>query len=170
MTKGYNLGDLRVAIEDIVRSIAEQSRCGEAPNHEVLARLKSERRSLVTLFTPQLVDIALTKLLNDVCKRRVSPVRRGEEDDLFAGYGKIPKRVTITRGLKKDTANLSMSEARQWLERHSDRLVESDNEDFKKLIDRIEPYARSDDETISDVIQRMQQYQRGDSEELLSAE
>jgi hypothetical protein len=170
MAKRYNLGDLRSAVEDIVRSVTEQSEYGEASNDEVLARLKYERQSLVTFFTPQLVDIALTKLLNDACKKKMSSLGQGEGGDLFAGFGEIPKRVTIARGLKKDTANLSILEAKQWLERHSTRLVEQDNEDFKKLIERIEPHARSDNETISEVLHRISNRQAHNSEELLPAE
>lgn len=170
MAKGYNLGDLRAAIDDVIRSIAAESKCGEAQNDQVLVRLKSERRSLVSAFTPQLVDMALTKLINDVCKKTVLPFGRAREDDLFASFGKIPNRVTVTRGLKKETANLSMSEARRWLERHSKRLVKSDYQDFRKMFETIAPYARSDDETIADVLHRMEERQRRKTEELLPAE
>ncbi len=170
MAKTYNLGDLRAAIEEVIRSIAEESRCGQAANDQVLARLKSDRQSLVSFFTPQLVNIALTKLLNDVCKRRTSPVGQEEHDDLFSEYGKIPSIVTVTRGLKKDTANLRLFEARGWLEKHSSRLVENDHEDFRKLLDRIEPYARSENETILDILHRMKQSERAKSEDLLPAE
>ena len=170
MVKGYNLGDLRAAIEDVVQSVAAESKCGEAQNDQVLTRLKSDRQALISAFTPQLVDMALTKLLNDVCKKKVSPFDQAGGHDLFGEYGDIPKRVTIARGLKKDTANLSIAEARQWLKRHSNRLVESHHEDFRKLFDKIAPHARSDDETISDVLSRMEEHQRSKTKELLPAE
>ena len=165
MPKGYNLGDLRAAIDDVTRSVAEESKCGEAQNDRVLARLKSERQPLISAFTPQLVDMALTKLLNDVCKKSASTVGHSGEVDLFGEYGKIPKRVTVARGLKKDTANLSISEARKWLEKRSNRPTETDHEDFQKLIDRVAPHALSDDETISDVLHRISQNGHGNSQE-----
>ena len=156
----HRLSDLRVAIEDTVHAVMEESGSGVAQNHEVLARLKSERRSLVSFFSPQLVDIALVKLLNDVCRKRTALVSGGDKGDLFGGYGRIPKRVTVARGLKKYTANLTLAEAKKWLDDHSNRTVDIDNEDFRKLVDECEHHAHSDDETIAEIFARLH---RGES-------
>ena len=167
MASKHQIGDLRAAIEGIVRDVMEKSGNGEAANDVVLARLKSERKSLVTFFTPQLVDMALTKLLNEGCQKRARIDAHSEQGDLFGGFGKIPLRVTIERGLKKDTANLSISEAKRWLESHSNRVVENDNGDFAKLVAECERVAESNDETIAEALNRLRQVQQAAAEELI---
>lgn len=151
-----SLGDLRAAIEDTLKVVMQESGNGVAPNGVVIGRLKSERKQLLDLFSPQLIDIALTKLINEVCQKRTRVEGNSEQGDLFGGFGKIPKRVTLERGLKKDTANLTLNEAREWLAKHDTRIVENANEDFEKLVSACERYSDTGDETIASLIKRLQ--------------
>lgn len=150
-----NLGDLRAAIEDTMLVVMHESGNGIAPSDVVLSRLKSERRHLLDFCRPQLEDIALTKLLNEVCQRRTRLQANSEQGDLFGGFGSIPKRVTLERGLKKDTVHLTLNEARGWLARHDKRIVENDNKDFQKLVDTCARYSTTGDETLGQLLDRI---------------
>lgn len=117
----------------------------------------SERRSLIELFTPQLREMALISLLNQVCQRKVSLDAYSEQGDLFGAFGKIPRRVTVKTGSKKRTIDLSINEARKWLTDHETRLVKNDNEDFAKMVAECESRAQSGDESIGSILRRMHQ-------------
>jgi len=155
MANRRNLGDLRAAIENINREVMDEGGNGEAPNAVVLARLKQERSPLIAHFSQQLIAMALTKLLNDVCRQTAGRSAYNKQRDLFDGYRKIPRSVTILRGLKKDTAKLSVSEAEHWLDCHSDRVVNKNYEGFRRLVEDCRAHARSSDETIEQVLKRI---------------
>jgi hypothetical protein len=148
MARNFNLGDLRAAIDDVNREVIAEQGNGEAPNSVVLSRLKGKRSSLVSHFTPQLIDIALIKILNDVCRQSAKNTRSDSQFDLFEGYRKIPKRVTIVRGIKKETAKLTIAEAVDWLKKNSNRAVVSDHEDFRRLVDECINHSESENDTI----------------------
>lgn len=152
MAKGYNLGDLRGAIEDINREVMAERGNGEALNSDVISRLKSQRSKLVNIFAPQLIDIALTKLLNEVCRRNAAS--NGAQSYLFEDYSKIPEKVTIEKGIKKQTSMLTLAEAEEWILNHSKRTVKSDNEDFQRLIDDCREHSKSMEETIEEILNR----------------
>lgn len=154
MAGRLNLGDLRAAIEDVYRQVMDEKGNGEAPNFLVLKRLKEERALLVDHFSPQLKDMALTKLLNDVCRQNAARSASARQRDLFEGYRRIPKSVTIARGLKKDTAKLSILEAEDWLEAHSNRTVNNDYDDFRRLLNHCQAHAKSKAETLEQVLVR----------------
>jgi hypothetical protein len=154
MGVGYNLGDLRAAIDDINREVLSEKATGEVLNSDVLARLKKTRSQLLDAFTPQLVNIALTKLLNEVCRGNAAKNTSGLQSALFAEYLRIPKRVTISKGLKKATEKLTLHEAKDWVENHSNRTVNTDNDGFEKLIDDCEKIAKSETETIEEILNR----------------
>jgi hypothetical protein len=166
MASGYNLGDLRVAIEDANRQVLEELGDGVAPNDLVLTRLKQQRSTLIKAFAPQLIDMALTKLLNDVCRLKRSAGDADGHFDLFGGFGKIPKRVTIARGKKKDPAKLTIAEARQWLELHSERTAKAKDDDLKKVLRDCLIEAQSENETVSQVILRQRRNAESHSKEL----
>lgn len=142
VAKKHDLGDLRGAIDNINREVMQQQGNGEAPNAIVLSRLKSERKELIAHFAPQLIDSALTKLLNDVARKRLKKSGASDFLALFENYRGIPNSVTIKRGLKKDTVKLTISEADQWIRDHSTREVFSDTDDFRRLVDDCRAHAQ----------------------------
>lgn len=154
MAKGYNLGDIRAAIDDINEEIMSKRGDGEAPNSDVLTRLKETRPSLVTAFAPQLIDIALTKLLNEVCRRKAVRQSPGSQFDLFGIYSNIPKSVTISKGVKKSTEELTIPEAEDWLRSHSKRIIDSGSDDFQRLIDDCRGISTSETDTIAQILDR----------------
>lgn len=154
MTKYYNLGDLRGAIEDIYREVISEQGNGEAPNAIVLARLKDQRKLLIKHFAPQLTEMALTKLLNEVCQRSAARNSVGSEGDLFEGFSKIPKNVTVARGLKKQTVKLSIAEADEWLSNHSKRPNTDIHDEFRRLIEECRKHVKSDQDTLEAALQR----------------
>ncbi len=156
MAVGYNLGDLRAAIDEINREVVAERGTGEVLNADVLTRLKRTRPHLIEAFTPQLVDMALIKLLNQVCVSNATKDAASAQSALFAGYSQIPKGVAIIRGLKKATEKLTIAEAEEWLESHSNRTVSNDHEGFRKLIDDCRRAAKSDIETIEEILNRTQ--------------
>ena len=154
MANRFNLGDLRAAIEAVNRDVMEERGNGEAPNSIVLARLKRDRTPLIDHFSPQLIDIALTKLLNDVCRKNAARSAY-QQHDLFDGYRKIPASVTISRGVKKATEKLTVSEAESWLESHSNRVVNNGFDGFRDLVMECRKHTKSDDETIEQILKRV---------------
>jgi hypothetical protein len=166
MARRQSLGDLRNVLEEIAREVMEGASNGEAPNSAILTRLKNQRPNLIKFFTPQLVDIALTKLLNEVSGRNRARLPSGYEFDLFGDYGKIPNSVTIGRGQKKDTAKLSIAEAKSWLRNHSNRTVQSDHAGFRRLVEECEKYVESDDETIEIALERKRTAEKSTARQL----
>ena len=154
MARNSALGDLRAAIESIVRNIMEERGDGVAPNDLVLARLKKDRSTLVQACQSQLIDMALTKQLNNVSRTKRSIGNESDEFDLFSGMGSIPKSVTITRGKKKDPALMKVSEMKRWMKNHSIRATETSDEDLKQLFRLCIRDAQSDDETATQIIMR----------------
>lgn len=156
MSKGYNLGDLRAAIEQANREVMSESGNGQASNTAVLERLK-KRDVLISSFTPQLVDIALIKLLNQVSRQSAANNIENDQYSLFDGYRKIPRRITVVRGLKMKTEQLSLAEAEEWLENRSRQVAVDEYEDFRKLISECKLFAKSDNETIEQILIRKNQ-------------
>jgi hypothetical protein len=156
MSKGYNLGDLRAAIADINREVMLEKGNGEAPNATVLSRLKEKRSTLVTHCSPQLIDMALTKVLNDVCRQRASRNLSNRQSDLFVGYGNVPSSITLERGLKKQIAKVSLSELEKYLINLSKQKTNEDHEDIRRLFDDCKKYADSDNELIEQLLERKQ--------------
>jgi hypothetical protein len=154
MAKGYNLGDLRAAIDDTNQTVISENGIGEAHNTDVLRRLKSDRPDLLVVFTPQLVDIALTKLLNEVANRKNRRKLKGSQIDLFEGYSGIPGQLTITKGVKKPTEKCTLVELQDYLSSHSKRLADHGNEGLQKLFDECRKDAKSETETVEEIRNR----------------
>lgn len=134
MAKGYNLGDLRAAIEDANGIVLNEHGDGIAPNDLVLSRLKRERASLVAAFAPQLIDIALTKLLNEVARRTRKAATLFFQDELFADYPKLPSLISVGRGLKKSPQNLTIREAKLIVERRKKKDSLQDHDDIERAL------------------------------------
>jgi hypothetical protein len=154
MSANYNLGDLRGAIEGVYREVISEQENGEASNAVVLARLKETRKPLIDLFAPQLKEMALTKLLNEVCKRSAARNSFGYEADLFGGYRKIPAKLTVARGLKRQTAKMKIVEFEEWLLDHSKPSAKEDYNEHHRLIADCKKYATSDQDTIEQALAR----------------
>lgn len=154
MAKKLNLGDLHAAIESIYRDVMKEQGNGVVPNSIVLDRLTVERSALVQLYAPQLINMALTKLLNDVCRKNATRAT-SHVHDLFDGYRKIPMNVTVGRGFKKATEKLTILEAQEYLDNHLNRTSKNDYLDFRHMVDECREHARSSSETIEDVLVRL---------------
>lgn len=112
--------------------------------------------------------MALIDLFNQVCQRRVSVEADSEQGDLFGAFGKIPNRVTVKKGSKKRTVDLTISEARKWLADHDTRLVKNDNKDFAEMVAECEVHAKSGEESIGSILARMGTSQQSEAEDEIS--
>ena len=159
MAQNYNFGDLKGAIDGIYREVVAEQESGEAPNTVVLTRLKHERKNLIDAFTPQLVDMALTKLLNDVCNRSAARSSSEQDADLFGDYPKVQAKLTVVRGLKKPIGKMTIAQVKQWLARHTKPSASDEYDDYHRLINDCEDFAQSDQETIEQALARKQERQ-----------
>lgn len=154
MAIGYNLGDLRAAIDDINREIVSEKGSGEVFNSDVLSRLKKNRNHLVDAYTPQLVDIALTKLLNEVSCRKAARNSNGMQSSLFEQYPGVKNRVAVAKGLKKDVGKFTPNELQEWKNNRSKKVVQDEDDGIQKLIDDCKNISISDNETIESILKR----------------
>lgn len=148
------LGDLRNAIEGIYRDIMREAGNGVAPNEIVLERVRLELADEIRKLSSQLENIALVKLLNDVSNRKSRSASGLALPDLFGDYGNIPKQVTISRRIKKSTAELTLSEASLWLDAHTKKRDDARHQAFRKMLQDLESYQRSEEDTLATMLGR----------------
>jgi hypothetical protein len=148
------LSDLRNGIQGIYHDVMREQGHWEASNDTVLERVRAERAKELALLTPELVNMALTKLLNEVGNRRGRRGSSSEGIDLFGEY-RVPRIVTIIRGKKKDTAKLSFREAMLYVKAHSEKSVSDRLEPLRRLLDACREYVESDEDTLETLIGRM---------------
>jgi hypothetical protein len=121
---------------------------GEVSNVDVLTRVKSLKEEEIKFLTPQLINIALTKLYNEVSSRKGVRSEGNFGSDLFDNYRGVPKTITIIKGKKKDTSKITFQEADLWIEAHGTKTDENKNEEFKRLVEDCRPFKKSDDDTL----------------------
>lgn len=156
MQKKTSLSDIRNALESINKAIMAERGDGEAPTAEALERCKKLHPKEIKELSGQLIDIALTKLNNEVSNRKGPKVLTNEGFDLFGGYHGIPKMITLIKGKKKDVVKATFQEADLWLKSHdrpeNDETVK--NEEFKRLVADCLPYKMSEDDTLEIAMKR----------------
>lgn len=153
------LGDLRNGIQEIYRDVMREQAGGEASNAAILQRVRTEKAQELALLTPELVNISLIKLLNDVSSRRRGIATTSGEFDLFGEY-RIPRIVSIARGKKKDTAKLTLHEAQLYVKAHSDRSVGDRYESLRRLIEDCREHVESEEDTLGILIERKRKADR----------
>jgi hypothetical protein len=153
MAAKTTLSDLRNRIQEIYREVTRTQGDGEAPNAAVLKVLWAENNEELRVLNRQLVNIALTKLLNDVSNRSGFGGASSSTPDLFSEFG-VPRFVTITRGKKKDIAKLSYRDALLYLKAHSEKAATDRHDPLRRLLDACGKYARSDDDTLETLVRR----------------
>lgn len=148
------LGDLRNGIEEIYREIMREEGNGEASNAAVLVRVKRDKAKEIELLTAQLVDISLVKLLNEVSSRKGAGAVGLNVPDLFGDYRGIPKSVTISRGKKKNTSQLTIPQADLWLKARSEKPDDDRHEPFRRMVDDCRCYQLSDEDSLATLMAR----------------
>ncbi|MEO6217582.1 MAG: hypothetical protein ABIO86_16255 [Sphingomonas sp.] len=129
---------------------------GEASNAAILERVRAERANELHFLTPELVNMALIKLLNEVSNRRAQRGNSPEGINLFGDYC-VPRIVTIIRGKKKDTAKLSFREAELYVKAHSEKSVSDRHEPLRRLLEACREYVESDEDTLETLMGRKKQ-------------
>lgn len=154
MSEKVTLSDLRNAIEDINKDVMRERENGEVSNVDVLARVRSLKSEEIGHLTPQLVNIALTKLYNEVSSRKGPKSINEDGVDLFGRYRSIPKNITLVKGKKKDTSKVTFQEADLWIKAHDTKSDETKNEDFKRLVEDCRPFKQSDEDSLEVAMKR----------------
>lgn len=153
MQEAVTLSDLRNAMESINMDIMRAGKW-EASNEDVLERVKAEMENEIRHLAPQLIDIALVKLNNEVSNRKGPRALTTRGHNLFGDYDGIPKSVTIVKGKKKDLTKLTFPEADLWIKAHAIRIDLRKHEKFKKLVEDCRPYKKSDQDTLEMAMKR----------------
>lgn len=148
------LVDLRNAIEAIAREVLNE-RGGEASNEEILNRLKERKAKEIEFLNDKLVNITLTKLLNDVGGRKRSKTMGRDDLDLFRDYPDVPQRIAIARGTKRDISTLTVSQAEIWIENHDIQREDRKRKAIKCMIEDCKYHQKSADETLAVILARM---------------
>ena len=148
------LVDLRNAIEAIASEVLDE-RGGEASNEEILSRLKERNAKEIEFLNDKLVNITLTKLLNDVGGRKRSKTARKDDIDLFRDYPDVPQTIAIARGKKRDISTLTVYQAELWVENHNTRREDRKRNDLKRLMKDCKDNQTSVDEALAVILARM---------------
>lgn len=156
MAARITLSDLRNAIEATYREVMREQGDWEASNTAILERVKAAKAIELAELTPDLVNIALIKLLNEVSGRRAGRASTPEGTDLFGEY-RVPRSVTIVRGKKKYTEKLSFREAELYLKARAERSPADRHEPFRQLLEACREYSKNDEDTLEILISRKRQ-------------
>ncbi len=154
MSEKITLSDLRNAIEDINKDVMRERGNGEASNVDVLSRVRAVKAKEIEQLTPQLVNIALTKLYNEVSNRKGPKALNDAGVDLFGNYRSIPKSITLIKGKKKDTSKVTFLEADLWIKARDTKADDKKNEEFKRLVEDCRPFKQSDDDSLEMAMKR----------------
>ena len=154
MAAKTTLGDLRNGIEEIYRDIMREAGNGEAPNAVVLDRVRRDLGGEIRTLSSQLENIALVKLLNEVSNRKGRRVPGAALPDLFGDYGNIPSQITISRRIKKSTAELTIAEARLWLEAHTKKRDNPRHKAFRQMLDDLSSHQHAEEDTLATMLKR----------------
>lgn len=148
------LSDLRNGIENIYRDIMREAGNGEAANAAVLERVRRDLGDEIRTLSSQLENIALIKLLNEVSNRKGRSGLGAAPPDLFGDYGNIPNQITISRRIKKSTAELTIAEARLWLEAHTKKRVNPRHKAFRQMLEDLSAHQHSEEDTLAIMLAR----------------
>ncbi len=154
MAMKTTLGDLRNGIEDIYRDIMREAGNGEAPNAIVLQRVRQDLGDEIRKLSNQLEDIALVKLLNEVSNRKGRSGSGATSPDLFGDYGNIPNQITISRRIKKSTAELTIAEAQLWLEAHTKKRDNPRHKAFRQMLEDLSSHQHAEEDTLATMLRR----------------
>jgi len=154
MAAKSTLGDLRNGIEQIYRDIMREAANGEAPNAVVMERVRRDLGGHIRTLSSKLEDIALVKLLNEVSNRRGRGGLGTASPDLFGDYGNIPCQITISRRIKKSTADLTIAEARLWLEAHTKKRDNPRHKAFRQMLEDLSAHQHSEEDTLAIMLER----------------
>lgn len=149
------LTDIRNALEAVMSAIAK-SGDGNISNSRIIEQLRTEYGSLIDQLSRQLINIALTKLANEVGSRKGPRLVTEGAPDLFGAYPGVPKVLSMGKGVKKSTLKSTFSEAEKWITEHETKVAinRERNDGFKQLLDKYRPYMSASSDTIEDAIRR----------------
>ncbi|MGC6331763.1 hypothetical protein [Rhizorhabdus sp. FW153] len=156
MAAKSTLSELRNGIQDIYHEVMREQGNGEVSNAAVLSRVRVEQAEALSSLAPALVNIALTKLLNDVSSRKRGKSTSSPVADLFGEY-RVPGSVTLVRGKKKDTAKLTFREAELYVKARAEKSVSDRHEPWRQLLEVCRDHVKSEDDTLEILIARVRQ-------------
>ncbi|MCX5495406.1 hypothetical protein OSH11_11870 [Kaistia dalseonensis] len=154
MSNSSTLSSLRNALEKIMMEIGAKVD-GEVSNADAIAGLKARNADDIKALAPQLINIALIKLANEVGGRKRRATMTTSGPDLFGAYPGVPKMISIARGKKRNTLKSSFREADLWLIAHEAKVIPDGtvkNEGFRKFLDDHRPYMKNIDDTLEDAV------------------
>ena len=146
--------DLRDEIEEIYRKVRDENDGNAIENAVVLDRVRNELSGILARAAPDLIQMQLVRLLNDVARRNRTDQALFFDTDLFGAYPKLKNSVSIRRGVKKDTANLTVFEAEAELARRAQKNALKPSDDLQRLTDDCRPFRKSDDDTLRTLLER----------------
>lgn len=152
MPKDMTVIDLRNAIEKIYNRVL-QERGGEATNEQILAEVRTRHVDDIRLLSAKLIDSTLTKLLNDVSRRRGARAINADGPDLFGAYPGILRTIALARGKKKDVAKTTFHELEMHVQAR-DKRSHDRNKELRSLLEDCRDYVRSADDTIEILVRR----------------
>jgi hypothetical protein len=128
-----------------------------ATSKEIVAAFSIKYPKQIADVNARLVEIALTKLVNEGRNRPPRGIVAGQLD-LFGEYnipGSIVLRVTGKDGIKhvhKDTGKTTIGEMKRYLDDHSKPRSPTTKErrELRRLVLHLEPFKKSDNSTIED--------------------
>lgn len=145
---------LRNDIDDLVNESFRKREGAALSTDDILKEVKRRLKSQIAAAEPDLIDIALKRLIDSVGRRKAGRRKGAGERNLFGEYPNIPQTLTIGDKKRKRTAKLSIGEAVDYLDSHSPRAVSERYEAIKRLVDDCLPFKTSDEDTIEELIAR----------------
>lgn len=151
MAKGRQLGSLRDSLARISWQIAQGDRDGIATNPEILKRIRAECGDDIERLKDDLVDMALTKLLNEANGRK----RRAATDngpDMF-GYVALPT-ISVGKESWKPVGNMSVRELSDLLRERDAKVTQDKNKLLRDILADCVQRNASEDDKVGAVLSR----------------
>jgi hypothetical protein len=154
MANGVGLVELRNKIDAVYLKMMAESGGKTVHNDDILKRIESELQGDLSQCRGPLIGLSLVKLVNDVSRRRGRPSVQTAGLDLFGEVSGIPHSVSVGRGMKIRTADMSLGAAKVWLKKHPPKPAKDPFEKLRSLVSELEGEGASECDSLSIILER----------------
>jgi hypothetical protein len=159
VAKAFKMVDLRNGIDEVYQKLMRENAGAVVLNATILDRINSELKPKISDLHSALVEMSLIKLINDVSRRRQKASTEQSGPDLFGEFAGIPQSVSVGRGMKMVTTDLTVGEARHWLDSHPPKPARDPMKGFRQFVQKCQEIGLSDEETLGSMMERMRNSQ-----------
>ena len=152
MNQAIGLVELRNKIDAVYLRMMSKSDGSSIHNNEILLEISANLDVDLEKNKDALMEMALIKLINDVSRRRGRPSDQNGDLDLFDEVSGIPHSLSVGRGMKAYTADMTLGTAKLWLSKHPPKPAKDPYANFRQLVEELEEDGAADEDTLHSIL------------------